>query len=85
MDKAYCKGWGTIYVTDDLFDNGNPWDDPPSFWLAMVAAALNMPTAESCGVGGLKVLAPLLGSNPAGMRAFLFLLFFFCIYYGEIA
>ncbi|CAM9925669.1 unnamed protein product, partial [Laminaria digitata] len=65
VDKAYCKGWGTIYVTDDLFDAGNPWDDPPSFWTALVLAAKAIPTVQSCGIGGLKVLAPLLGSNPA--------------------
>lgn len=67
VDKAYCKGWGTIYVTDDLFfEGGNPWDDPPSFWNEMVAASTNIPTVESCGLDGIKVLAPLFGSDPAG-------------------
>ena len=66
VNKAYCKGWGTIYVTDDLFDAGNPWDDPPTFWSALVEAAKTIPTVQSCGTGGLKVLVPLLGSNPAG-------------------
>lgn len=65
-NKAYCKGWGTIYVTDDLFDNGNPWDDPPTFWTLLVQAAANIPTVESCGFDGIKVLVPLLGSDPAG-------------------
>lgn len=34
VDKAYRKRWGTrVYMSDDLFDNGNPWDDPPSLWM----------------------------------------------------
>lgn len=66
VDKAYCKGWGTIYITDDLFDVGNPWDDPPTFWSALLLAATNIPTAASCGDDGMKVLVPLLGSDPAG-------------------
>lgn len=71
VDKLYCKGWGTIYVTDDLFDDGNPWDDPPTFWTALVEASKNIPTAQSCGSNGLKVLVPLLGTNPAGELLFL--------------
>lgn len=71
MDKAYCKGWGTMYVTDDLFvgEGANPWDNPPTFWAAFLEAAKNIPTPESCGEGGLKVLAPLLGTDPAGESA----------------
>eukprot|EP00752_Nemacystus_decipiens_P003780 g3480.t1 len=66
MDKAYCKGWGTLYVTDDLFvgEGANPWDNPPTFWASFLEAAKNIPTPESCGEGGLKVLAPLLGADP---------------------
>ena len=66
VDKAYCKGWGTLYVTDDLFDEGQPWDNPPTFWTAFIEAAKNIPTPESCGAGGLKVLTPLLGSDDTG-------------------
>lgn len=66
MDKVYCKGWGTIYVTDDMFDIGNPWDDPPTFWADLIEASKNIPTVESCGNDALKVLVPLLGSNPEG-------------------
>lgn len=68
MDKVYCKGWGTVYVTDDLFDGGNfnPWDQTPTFWTEFVAASLNIPTLESCGYGGLKVVAPLLGGTDEG-------------------
>ncbi|CAB1120657.1 unnamed protein product [Ectocarpus sp. CCAP 1310/34] len=69
MDKAYCKGWGTVYVTDDLFDEGNPWDNPPTFWTAFIEAARNIPTVESCGDGGLKIIAPLLGSDDADTEA----------------
>lgn len=70
MDKVYCKGWGTVYVTDDLFDGGNfnPWDNPPTFWSEFVAASLNIPTVESCGAGGLKIVAPLLGGTDEGKR-----------------
>lgn len=70
MDKAYCKGWGTMYVTDDLFvgEGANPWDNPPTFWADFLLAAKNIPTPESCGDGGLKVLAPLLGTDAAGER-----------------
>ena len=68
MNKAYCKGWGTLYVTDDLFvgEGANPWDNPPTFWAAFLEAAKNIPTPESCGEDSLKILAPLLGSDPAG-------------------
>lgn len=66
MKKAYCKGYGTMYVTDDLFDEGNPWDDPPTFLSAMLDAAKTKPSVEECQIDGLKVLAPLLGSDPAG-------------------
>lgn len=69
MNKVYCKGWGTVYVTDDLFDV-NPFDNPPTFWPAFIAAAKNIPTLESCGDGALKVLAPLLGTDASGERAF---------------
>ncbi|CAN0503367.1 unnamed protein product, partial [Ectocarpus sp. 12 AP-2014] len=69
VDKAYCKGWGTVYVTDDLFDEGNPWDNPPTFWTAFVEASRNIPTVESCGDGGLKIIAPLLGSDDADTEA----------------
>lgn len=65
VNKVYCKGWGTVYVTDDLFDV-NPFDNPPTFWHDFIAAAQNIPTADSCGDGALKVLAPLLGTDPAG-------------------
>lgn len=66
VDKAYCKGWGTIYVTDDAFEGGNPWDDPPTFWDLLVEATMNIPSVDSCNLDGLKVLAPLLGSNIDG-------------------
>lgn len=37
---AYCTGWGTIYITDELYDSDkNPWDTPPSFWKALVDSA----------------------------------------------
>ncbi|CAM9177715.1 unnamed protein product, partial [Sphacelaria rigidula] len=69
MKKAYCKGYGTMYVTDDLFDEGNPWDDPPTFLSAMLDAAKTKPSVEECQIDGLKVLAPLLGSDPADVQA----------------
>ncbi|CAM9258258.1 unnamed protein product [Pylaiella littoralis] len=68
VNKVYCKGWGTVYVTDDLFDV-NPFDNPPTFWPAFIAAAKNIPTLESCGDGALKVLAPLLGTDASDTAA----------------
>lgn len=71
MKKAYCKGYGTMYVTDDLFEV-NPWDDPPSFLGYMLDAARSIPSVEECQADGLKVLVPLLGSDPIGVWSLTF-------------
>lgn len=46
MSKAYCAGWGKIYLTDDVLPN--QWDKEPTFWDALVDAVYSDHTTGAC-------------------------------------